>query len=396
MTGVTGVPGVPGPAGLDLDDDRTIDELCRRATNRAGDVRQIVGDEVRRVAPLLGPDEQRRLAARALARLNGLGELEVLLADRSIDEIMVNSECDIWIDRCGSLTRAGSLEHQRVEHLVERILAPIGRRVDRTSPIVDARLPDGSRVCAVLPPVAVRGTVLSIRRFSSEVRPLTDFVEGTGLDLCRRVVQSRCNIVVSGATSSGKTSLLAALVGEVPVDERLLVIEDTAELSVAPRNVVRLEARPALADGPPPVELADLVRAALRLRPDRIVVGEVRGDEVVALVQAMNTGHDGSISTCHSNGPLDTLLRLESLVLQAAPSWPLVAIRQQIQRSIDVVVHVVRRQSDGRRMISSIDEVRRPRVDDARATPELRSLAVTRGGQHLDVVGDLERDRIRA
>ena len=298
---------------------------------------------MRLVAPLLIPDDQRRLADRAIARLSGLGELERLLDDPSIDEIMVNADCE-HLDRSARLARlapAASIS-ERVEHLIERILAPIGRRVDRTSPIVDARLPDGSRVCAVLPPVAANGAVLSIRRFSPDVRPLTDFVDGIGLDLCREIVESRCNVIVSGATSSGKTSLLAALVAEVPADERLLVIEDTTELPVASRNAVRLEARPALADGPPPVELADLVRAALRLRPDRIVVGEVRGDEVLALVQAMNTGHDGSISTCHSNGPVDTLLRLESLVMQAAPSWPLAAIRHQVERSVDVVIHVAR------------------------------------------------------
>ncbi len=341
--------------------------------------------------PCCVPDDQRRLAERAIARLSGLGQLEILLADRSIDEIMVNSSCDIWVDRHGSLSPAGKLHEQQVEHLIERILAPIGRRVDRTSPIVDARLDDGSRVCAVLPPVAVDGAVLSIRRFSADVRPLTDFVTGDCADLCREIVGARCNVIVSGATSSGKTSLLAALVGEITAGERLLVIEDTAELSIQARNVVRLEARPALADGPPPVELAALVRAALRLRPDRLVVGEVRGDEVLALVQAMNTGHDGSISTCHSNGPIDTLLRLESLTLQAAPSWPLAAIRQQVQRSIDVVIHV-RRRHDGRRSVSSIDEVVIASPDDARAAPTTRPLAII-GDHGLEQVGALSRYR---
>ena len=372
-------------------DDQAVSELCRRAASRDGDVREIVEADVRHVAPLRVPDDQRRLAERAIARLSGLGQLEILLADRSIDEIMVNSSCDIWVDRHGSLSPAGKLHEQRVEHLIERILAPIGRRVDRTSPIVDARLDDGSRVCAVLPPVAVDGAVLSIRRFAADVRPLTDFVTGVCADLCREIVDARCNVIVSGATSSGKTSLLAALVGEITAGERLLVIEDTAELSIQARNVVRLEARPALADGPPPVELAALVRAALRLRPDRLVVGEVRGDEVLALVQAMNTGHDGSLSTCHSNGPVDTLLRLESLTLQAAPSWPLAAIRQQVQRSIDVVIHV-RRRHDGRRSVSSIDEVVPASPDDARAAPTTRPLAII-GDHGLEQVGALSRHR---
>ena len=374
-------------------DDQAVAELCRRAASREGDVRAIVESDVRQVAPLRMADDQRRLAERAIARLSGLGQLESLLADRDIDEIMVNSDCDIWVDRHGSLSRVGHLHEQPVEHLIERILAPIGRRVDRTSPIVDARLGDGSRVCAVLPPVAVDGAVLSIRRFASDVRPLDDFVIGDCAELCRQIVRQRCNVVVSGATSSGKTSLLAALVGEVIGDERLLVIEDTAELAIEAGNVVRLEARPALADGPPPVELAALVRAALRLRPDRIIVGEVRGDEVLGLVQALNTGHDGSISTCHSNGPIDTLLRLESLTLQAAPAWPLVAIRQQVQRSIDVVIHV-RRRADGRRSISSIDEVRMAAPQDEQAAPTTRPLAISHAGGELTQVGALSRQRV--
>ncbi len=206
------------------------------------------------------------------------------------------------------------------------------------------------------------------------------------------IIAARCNVVVSGATSSGKTSLLASLLVGISTEERLVVIEDTAELAGSWPNAVRLEARPALADGPPPVELSELVRTALRLRPDRIVVGEVRGDEVLALVQAMNTGHDGSISTCHSNGPLDTLLRLESLLLQAAPSWPLAAIRHQIQRSIDVVIHVARRRTDGRRVIVAIDETIAPRHGNEPAAPALRSLAVTRG-THLEPVAQLARRR---
>ena len=335
---------------MNADDQSRRPSCAARAASRDGDVREIIDDEVRKVAPLRVPDDQRRLAERAIARLSGLGELEILLADPSIDEIMVNSDCDVWVDRHGSLTQVGQLDDQRVEHLIERILAPIGRRVDRTSPIVDARLADGSRVCAVLPPVAVDGAVLSIRRFASDVRPLTDFVDArrTALDLCQEIIEcplqrDRVRRHVVGQDLAARR----ARSSRSPPSERLVVIEDTAELAGSWPNVVRLEARPALADGPPPVELSELVRTALRLRPDRIVVGEVRGDEVLALVQAMNTGHDGSISTCHSNGPLDTLLRLESLVLQAAPSWPLAAIRHHIQRSIDVVIHVAST-TDGR------------------------------------------------
>ena len=202
-------------------------------------------------------------------------------------------------------------------------------------------------------------------------------------------------MVVSGATSSGKTSLLSALLSDTAADERVLVVEDTCELAFGRGQAVRFEARPALADGPPPVTLADLVRAALRLRPDRIVVGEVRGDEVLALVQAMNTGHDGSMSTCHANSPLDALYRLETLVLQAAPTWPLAAIRQQLQRSIDVVVHVERNTLTRRRSIAEISEVVVAPASEAAGRPTVRPLATSGPSGRLDVVAALTRRRVR-
>ena len=222
------------------------------------------------------------------------------------------------------------------------------------------------------------GSTLSIRRFSASVRPLTDFTDAAGTALIEQIVTGRCNVVVCGATSSGKTSLLASMVGSIVDDERLIVLEDTAELPCRAPHVVRLEARPATADGVTPVSLADLVRTALRLRPDRLVVGEVRSDECLALVQAMNTGHDGSLSTCHANGPLDALLRLESLILQAAPQWPLVAVRQQLARSIDVIVHVDR--VAGQRRVSSICEVVPPSLDGELAPPAVRTLGELRDG----------------
>ncbi|MGI9646052.1 MAG: CpaF family protein [Ilumatobacteraceae bacterium] len=354
-------------------DDDLIAELCSRVADVRGDVRELIEREVRRVAPLATPDEQHVLATRAVARLRGLGELEPLLADEHVDEVLVNGD-EIWADRNGELERAGSLASQPVEHLIERIIAPLGRRVDRTSPIVDARLPDGSRVCAVVAPVAVAGPHLSIRRFARDARPLGDFTAGDGPALCAAIVDARCNVLVSGATSSGKTSLLAALLAQTTPGERLVVIEDTSELPIVASHAVRLEARPATPDGPVPITPADLVRAALRLRPDRLVVGEVRGDEVLGMVQALNTGHDGSFSTCHANGPLDALHRLESLVLQAAPTWPLPAIRSQLTRSIDVVVHVAR-DGDGRRRIESVDEVERRHGPPSAGPPELRRLA---------------------
>jgi pilus assembly protein CpaF len=368
--------------------------LCRHAVGADGDVGTIVSDEARRLHPLRSRADQDQLARRALARLNGLGQLDVLLADPDVDEVLVNARCDIWVDRGGSIRPAGQLTEQRVEHLLERILAPLGRRVDRTSPIVDARLSDGSRVCAVLPPIAVDGAVLSIRRFSDAVRSIDEFTPDAGEVLLGEIIDARCNVVVSGATSSGKTSLVSALLARVAPHERLIVVEDTTELVVAAADFVRLEARPALADGPPPVVLADLVRASLRLRPDRIVVGEVRGDEVLALVQAMNTGHDGSISTCHANGPLDALFRLETLVLQAAPTWPLDAIRHQLQRSIDVIVHVDRDPRTGRRTVAAIAEVVPPDATRTRNSPQVRMLARAVDGV-FEQTADLTRRRDR-
>jgi pilus assembly protein CpaF len=389
-TAAVNEPTAPGRAG-DTHEARLVAELCRRVAELHGDVNVLVDDEVRRLAPLSTPAEQRQLAQEAVARLSGLGDLQALVADPTIDEVLVNGGREIWIDRSGVLERVGSLEGQRVEHLIERILAPIGRRLDRTSPIVDARLASGARVCAVVPPVAVDGTSLSIRRFSSTIRPLTAFTDHTGVALCAEVVEQRCNVLVCGATSTAKTSLLASITSLIPDDERLLILEDTAELPAFGRHTIRLEARPASADLPTAIPLEALVRTALRLRPDRLIVGEIRGAEVLGLVQAMNTGHDGSFSTCHANGPLDALLRLESLVLQAAPSWPLPAIRQQLARSIDVVIHVGRH-GDGQRRIESIAEVAVPDAGGALTAPGLRILGAL-GDDGFERRGELDRGR---
>ncbi|MGA7756793.1 MAG: ATPase, T2SS/T4P/T4SS family [Ilumatobacteraceae bacterium] len=370
-------------------DAQLVREVCRLVAEQPGDTGELVAAEVRRLAPLRTADEQRALAEQAVAHLTGLGELDTHLRDPTVDEVLVNGGGDIWIDRRGDLEPVGSLEQATVEHLIERVIAPLGRRIDRTSPIVDARLPDGSRVCAALAPIAVDGAALSIRRFRRDALPLGEFASADALELLGEIVDARCNVVVSGATSSGKTSLVAALLGTIAPSERLVVVEDTTELPLRHPHTVRLEARPATIDGPAPIDLAQLVRTALRLRPDRIVVGEVRGDEVLALVQAMNTGHDGSISTCHANGPLDALLRLESLVMQAAPTWPLAAIRHHLARSIDVVVHVERR--GVHRRVAAISEVARPNSTDD--TPRLRALTTLDPGDRCSVVGPLTRRR---
>jgi len=370
-------------------DARLVREVCRLVAEQPGDTGELVAAEVRRLAPLRTADEQRALADQAIAHLTGLGELDIHLRDPTVDEVLVNGGGDIWIDRRGDLEAVGSLEQATVEHLIERVIAPLGRRIDRTSPIVDARLPDGSRVCAALAPIAVDGAALSIRRFRRDALPVDEFASEGVLELLGEIVDARCNVVVTGATSSGKTSLVAALLGTIAPSERLVVVEDTSELPLAHPHIVRLEARPASIDGPAPIDLAQLVRTALRLRPDRIVVGEVRGDEVLALVQAMNTGHDGSISTCHANGPLDALLRLESLVMQAAPTWPLAAIRHHLARSIDVVVHVDRR--GAHRRVAAISEVSPPNSSDD--APRLRALTAPDDGGPCSVVERLTRRR---
>ncbi|HSM67109.1 MAG TPA: ATPase, T2SS/T4P/T4SS family [Ilumatobacteraceae bacterium] len=372
------------------DDADVVRTVCELIADRPGDTAALATREIRRLAPLRSADDQATLAAEVVAHLCGLGELDVLLRDPTVDEVLVNGGGEIWIDRHGDLVGVGSLRHATVEHLIERVIAPLGRRIDRASPIVDARLPDGSRMCAAFAPVAVDGAVLSIRRFRRDVLSLDDFASGAVLELLGEVVAARCNVVVSGATSAGKTSLVAAMLATLAPAERLVVVEDTTELPLHHHHTVRLEARPPSVDGPAPIDLGQLVRTALRLRPDRIVVGEVRGDEVLALVQAMNTGHDGSISTCHANGALDALLRLESLVMQAAPTWPLAAIRHHLARSIDVVVHLERDATH--RHVTEISEVAPP--GSGADAPRLRRLAGrTEPGAPIAVVADLGRRR---
>jgi pilus assembly protein CpaF len=374
-------------------DDDILRAVCDLVADQPGDPTSSIEAEVRRLAPLSSAKQRMLLVDRIIARLKGLGELDAYVRDETIDEVLVNAGRQIWIDRDGALHHVGSLDAESIHLLIERVLAPLGRRVDRSSPIVDARLPDGARVCAVLPPIAVDGAVMSIRRFRRRALPLAAFTGGVGIDLLGDLLHARCNIVIAGATSSGKTSLVAALLSQVESTERLVVVEDTTELPLRHPHAVRLEARPATVDGPGAVDLAQLVRTALRLRPDRIVVGEVRGDEVLALVQAMNTGHDGSISTCHANGPADALLRLESLVLQAAPSWPLAAIRHQLARSIDVVIHV-QRCRDGSRRVSEIAEIVAPSTPaHGEGAPTTRPLATMDATGELVAVATLGRRR---
>ena len=283
--------------------------------------------------------------------------LEALFADPDVSEILLNGGGRAFVERAGRLEPVTvDLDETAVRRVVERIIAPLGLRLDRSSPMVDARLPDGSRLHAVLPPVAVDGTCVAIRRFGGRL-DLTDFGLGqVGVDLLRWVIDAGWNLLLSGGTGAGKTTLLNVLAGVVPPLERIVTIEETAELSLGQPHVVRLEARPPNAEGAGGVPVRALVRAALRLRPDRLIVGEVRGEEAFDLLQALNTGHCGSLCTIHANGTADALARLESLVLLAGVGLPVEAIRAQIRSSIDAVVHVARR-ADGNRTIESIAEL---------------------------------------
>ena len=283
--------------------------------------------------------------------------LEALFADPDVSEILLNGGGRAFVERAGRLEPVTvDLDETGVRRVVERIIAPLGLRLDRSSPMVDARLPDGSRLHAVLPPVAVDGTCVAIRRFGGR-RDLIDFgLEPVGVDLLRWVIAAGWNLLLSGGTGAGKTTLLNVLAGEVPSRERIVTIEETAELSLGQPHVVRLEARPPNAEGAGGVPVRALVRAALRLRPDRLIVGEVRGEEAFDLLQALNTGHCGSLCTIHANGPADALARLENLVLLAGVGLPVESIRSQIRSSIDAVVHVARG-ADGGRAIESIAEL---------------------------------------
>jgi pilus assembly protein CpaF len=287
----------------------------------------------------------------------GLGPLDRHLADAAVTDVLVNGDGRVWIEARGCLVDTGQrLRRAEVDLLVERAVMPLGRRVDRSSPIVDARLPDGSRLHAIVPPVAVDGPVLSIRRFSIEPLPLESWCSEAVGALLRSLVAAGWNLLVSGGTGAGKTTLLNSLAGAIPANARIVTVEDAAELRLDAAHVVRLEGRPANAEGAGEVTMRDLVRAALRQRPDRLVVGEVRGPEALDLLQALNTGHAGGMATIHANGPLDALRRFETLVLLADVGLPLAAVRAQIGRSVDAVLHVERR-ADGGRRLTAVAEV---------------------------------------
>jgi pilus assembly protein CpaF len=324
------------------------------------------------LAPLLHGTELEQLVARVVDRAVGLGPLQPLLADPTVSEVMVNAGRDVWVERHGEVVRAGlELEPATVSHLIERVVAPLGRRIDRSSPIVDGRLTDGTRVHAVVPPVAIDGPCLTLRRFTHHALPLTAFASAAVAGLLRWAIDARMNVVVSGPTSAGKTTLLNALAAQIGPGERLITIEDAAELRLEGDHVVRLEARPPTQDGVGAITIRDLVRAALRMRPDRLVIGEVRGPEALDMVMALSTGHDGSLSTCHANSALDALRRLEVMVLQGGGELPLAAVRDVVQAAIDLVVHVSRGAGGQRRVVEVVEVL----VPDTGSGSRVRRLA---------------------
>lgn len=307
--------------------------------------------------------ERHRLFEAIVAEILGYGPIEPLLKDDTVTEIMVNGPKQVWVERNGKLEKTTIQfdDDDHVMRIIDRIVSPLGRRIDESSPMVDARLPDGSRINAVIPPISLVGPCLTIRKFSRDPLTVDDLIRfGTMtpeiaqfLEAC---VQARLNIVVSGGTGSGKTTLLNVLSSFIPGDERIVTIENAAELQLRQEHVVTLESCPPNIEGKGEVTIRDLVINALRMRPDRIVVGECRGGEALDMLQAMNTGHDGSMTTVHSNSPRDTLHRLETMVLMAGMDLPVRAIREQIASALDLIVHMARLK-DGSRKIVAITEV---------------------------------------
>jgi len=312
---------------------------------------------------ILSRAERQRLFEQIVAEILGFGPIEPLLADETITEIMVNGPDRIYIERKGKLEKVNAAfeSDEHLMRIIDRIVAPLGRRIDESSPYVDARLPDGSRVNAIIPPLSLVGPVLTIRKFARiplTIENMIDFgtITPEAMEFLKACVIARLNIIVSGGTGSGKTTFLNILSGFIPDDERIITVENAAELQLRQEHVITLESRPPNIEGKGEVSIRDLVINCLRMRPDRIVVGECRGGEALDMLQAMNTGHDGSLTTAHSNSPRDTLARLETMCLMAGMDLPLRAIREQVASAVDLIVHQ-ERMKDGSRKVVNITEV---------------------------------------
>ncbi|MEJ5241044.1 MAG: CpaF family protein [Anaerolineales bacterium] len=333
------------------------------AAQKKGVVRERLNALLEQMRLPLPPDVRKELIEVVLNDIVGYGPIQPLLEDDEISEIMVNGPKKVYVEKKGQIQRTNVVfdDDEHVLRIIERIVLPLGRRIDAENPTVDARLPDGSRVNAVIPPVAIDGPCITIRKFRKDKLRIEQLIQFGSLtehmaEFLRACVRARLNIVISGGTGSGKTTLLNVLSSFIPENERIVTIEDAAELQLQQDHVVRLESRPPDLNGRGAVTIRDLVRNALRMRPDRIVVGECRGGEALDMLQAMNTGHDGSMTTIHANSPRDALARLETLVLMAGMDLPLKVVRQQISSAIDLIVQQSRLR-DGSRKITSISEV---------------------------------------
>ncbi len=349
-----------GPQLYDANIDQ--DDLAAR-------VRQVLKEVIGSQERPLSSGDRAQVTLEITDDILGYGPIEPFLRDPDVTEVMVNGPRQIYLERRGKLTlvEAHFSDENHLRRTIDKIVSRIGRRVDESSPMVDARLPDGSRVNAVIPPLAIDGSALTIRKFSADPLTVTDLVTfgsfsqrtADFLDAC---VRGRLNIIVSGSTGSGKTTTLNVLSSFIPTDERIVTIEDAAELQLKQEHVIRLESRPSNIEGKGAVDIRDLVKNCLRMRPDRIIVGEVRDASALDMLQAMNTGHDGSICTLHSNGPRDTLARLETMVLMAGMDLPIRAIREQVASAVDLIVHQTRFK-DGSRHITHVTEVERMEGD---------------------------------
>jgi pilus assembly protein CpaF len=352
-----------------------IDDLGRQIFNTEIDPETLRERVIAEIATRLNQEagishEDRKELAVALADdILGHGPLERLLADDSVTEIMVNGPHEVWLERNGHLqkTTVRFTDESHLRRVISKMVAEVGRRIDESSPMVDARMPDGSRINAIIPPLSLSGPLLTIRKFGSERLDVGDLLRFGTLtpetaELLERCVEARLNILISGGTGAGKTTLLNALSASIPDSERIVTIEDAAELRLNQRHVLRLECRPSNIEEGGEVTVRDLVRNSLRMRPDRIIVGEVRGAEALDMLQALNTGHDGSLSTLHASSTRDALARLETMVLMAGYDLPLRAVRQQVTAALDLIIQL-ERLHDGSRKVIAITEVQRMESD---------------------------------
>jgi pilus assembly protein CpaF len=352
-----------------------ISELGPQLYNSSGDhelVRERVTESIKErlvQEPGLSRDDRLRLADEIEADILAYGPIDALLTDDTVSEVMINGPHDIWLEREGRLSRTPYTftDEAHLRRIINKMVGQVGRRIDESSPMVDARLPDGSRVNAIIPPLSLTGPLVTIRKFHHKRFYLDDLIRiGTlseqAIEFLKLCVKAELNILISGGTGAGKTTLLNALSEAIPDNQRIVTIEDAAELRLRQRHVLRLEARPKNIEGEGEVSIRDLVRNSLRMRPDRIIVGEVRGAEALDMLQAMNTGHDGSLSTIHCNSPRDALARTETMVMMAGYDLPIRAIREQLSSALELIVHL-ERMDDGSRRVTSITEVQRMEGD---------------------------------